>query len=88
VLAAGADMSMIGQFSVGLYSTYLVVERVVVTTKRTGDKQRIWESGTPGWWLLHCSSSYLWVFRWSCTSRMTRYEVQAFYIVIIVPSML
>lgn len=43
-ISKGNSLNLIGQFGVGFYSTYLVSNKVVVTSKNHDDEQHVWVS--------------------------------------------
>ena len=54
-ISKGNSLNLIGQFGVGFYSTYLVSNKVVVTSKNADSSQNIWVStGFYCWIFFHC----------------------------------
>jgi len=43
-ISKGNSLNLIGQFGVGFYSTYLVSNKVVVSSKHNDDEQNVWVS--------------------------------------------
>ena len=43
-ISKGSSLNLIGQFGVGFYSSYLVSNKVVVTSKHNDDNQHVWVS--------------------------------------------